>query len=999
MVAVYQTAYPRIRDELTDETLSEIYNPTRKELAFAVKHCKKKSYAYLGLLIQLKMFQRLGRFVPLSDIPPVIIRLIKQKAKSSVTNAQLQMYYRSGAKNRHIKLLRNYLKVKPYESKTTAFLLKDWALEVATTKEELADIINVLIEKLVKESFELPSFATLRRIAQTARSNVNNEYYRKLYQFLDADSLEKINALLKTPTGPTFDDFGWKTLKNEPKRLTSKNVQAFIRYLQWLKTLQNTLPLDLGLPPVKHEQYINEAKSLNYSDLKELKVMKRYAMVIVLIRHQFAQTMDNAADIFIKIVSKLLRSAEKKLEQYLVEQAKRTDHLIEILSETVKAYMDEDAQIEAMDAVLGEESAQILRMCEEHLAFAGNNYLPFMLPIYRNQRTALFRSLEILPIESATEDKDLIKAIEFIKEHKAKRNESICIQSDPQSESNTKNIINIRWVRDKWWKLVTGKSKKSSKVTHINKAYFELCVFVRVAEELDTGDVFIPFSEKFDDYREQMVTWAEYFEQLEDYTKQVGLVMGDSEFTKHLRQSFIDVCHKADRNFPDDEYIRFENGKLVVSKAKAKKPNKKLEEIDSILKKRMEKKNILDVIIDVESWLNLSKSFGPLSGFESKIDDPVKRFVLTEFCYGTNIGPTDTARSVRGISRKQVAWLNLKRVTETRLDKAIVKVTNEYKHFRLPEYWGTGKTASADGKLWNLYENNLLSEYHIRYGSYGGIAYYHVSDTYIALFSRFIPCGVYEALYILDGLLNDKSDYQPDTLHGDTHAQSFPVFGLAYLLGIKLMPRIRNIKDLKFYKPDKSIILEHIKSLFSEPIKWALIETHYADMMRIAISIKNGKITASALLRRFGTRNRKNKIYFAFRELGRVVRTMFLLEYISDPELRQTIQAATCKSEEFNEFCNWLFFANGGVIAANLRHEQSKIVKYNHLLANMAILHNVNSMTHVFNQLKSEGYDIQEEDMSGFSPYRTEHFSRLGSFELNLKRKVAPIDYSLNLED
>ncbi|GAA6173410.1 hypothetical protein NBRC116592_30800 [Colwellia sp. KU-HH00111] len=71
---------------------------------------------------------------------------------------------------------------------------------------------------------------------------------------------------------------------------------------------------------------------------------------------------------------------------------------------------------------------------------------------------------------------------------------------------------------------------------------------------------------------------------------------------------------------------------------------------------------------------------------------------------------------------------------------------------------GSGNSVSADGKLWDLYEDNLLSEYHIRYGSYGGIAYYHVSDTYIALFSHFIPCGVYEAIYILDGLLNDDSE-------------------------------------------------------------------------------------------------------------------------------------------------------------------------------------------------------------------------------------------------
>jgi len=82
------------------------------------------------------------------------------------------------------------------------------------------------------------------------------------------------------------------------------------------------------------------------------------------------------------------------------------------------------------------------------------------------------------------------------------------------------------------------------------------------------------------------------------------------------------------------------------------------------------------------------------------------------------------------------------------------------------------------------YEQNLLSEYHIRYGGYGGIGYYHVSDTYIALFSNFIPCGVWEAVYLLDGLLKNFSDIQPDTIHGDTQAQSTPVFALASLLGL-----------------------------------------------------------------------------------------------------------------------------------------------------------------------------------------------------------------------
>lgn len=90
----------------------------------------------------------------------------------------------------------------------------------------------------------------------------------------------------------------------------------------------------------------------------------------------------------------------------------------------------------------------------------------------------------------------------------------------------------------------------------------------------------------------------------------------------------------------------------------------------------------------------------------------------------------------------------------------------------MPKYWGSGKRASADGTKWSLYEQNLLSEYHVRYGGYGRIGYYHVSDIYIALFSHFIPSGVHEAVYILDGLILNGANVKPDTIHGDAQAQS-----------------------------------------------------------------------------------------------------------------------------------------------------------------------------------------------------------------------------------
>ena len=104
-------------------------------------------------------------------------------------------------------------------------------------------------------------------------------------------------------------------------------------------------------------------------------------------------------------------------------------------------------------------------------------------------------------------------------------------------------------------------------------------------------------------------------------------------------------------------------------------------------------------------------------------------------------------RTLSGQSRSAPTLVDhWRHISEEGLDKAIREVINAYHKFALPRRWGTGKSASVDGTQWDLYEQNLLAERHIRYGGYGGIGYYHVSDTYIALFANFIPCGVWEAI-------------------------------------------------------------------------------------------------------------------------------------------------------------------------------------------------------------------------------------------------------------
>ncbi|MFI1337435.1 Tn3 family transposase [Streptomyces sp. NPDC020845] len=165
---------------------------------------------------------------------------------------------------------------------------------------------------------------------------------------------------------------------------------------------------------------------------------------------------------------------------------------------------------------------------------------------------------------------------------------------------------------------------------------------------------------------------------------------------------------------------------------------------------------------------------------------------------------------------------------------------------------------------------------------------------------------VWEAVYIIEGLLKNTSEVQPTTVHADTQGQSFPVFALAHLLGFDLLPRIRNWKELTFYRPSKQSEYVHIDALFGEPgkhvIDFDLIESQFRHLMRVAVSVREGTISSSTLLKRLRSGSRKNATYAAFREVGRVIRTVQLLRYLSDAPLRRRVTAATNKVESFNRF-------------------------------------------------------------------------------------------------
>jgi TnpA family transposase len=146
------------------------------------------------------------------------------------------------------------------------------------------------------------------------------------------------------------------------------------------------------------------------------------------------------------------------------------------------------------------------------------------------------------------------------------------------------------------------------------------------------------------------------------------------------------------------------------------------------------------------------------------------------------------------------------------------------------------------------------------------------------------------------------------------------------------------------------------------------------------------------LLQKLGVYSRKNRLYLAFRELGRVVRTIFLLEYISSQPMRMEIRGATTKIESFNTFRDWVSFG-GNVITSGDPVEQEKRIKYMNLVANAIMLHNVVDLTMVLNQMATSGYCVTEDLVKRLSPYITSHIKRFGQYLLDIDAMPEPLEF------
>jgi hypothetical protein len=412
--SAHETAYPRLKSHPSPHELTMVYTPTKDEVALA-EGTARSELARLGFLVLLKTFQRLGYFVQLRDVPPTIGEHIAQTQGFLVVPGALANYDASGARRRHVPIIRAHQHVKPFGAEGQV-VLRRAVREAAFTKEDLADIINVAVEELVRQGFELPGFTTIQEEAQRGRAEVNRGFYTQVYDALGAEGRQQIDRLWATP-GAEARTTTWNTLKQASGSPTLTHLKALVDHHQWLSAQQPPGHVLSGLPTAKMEQFAAEARSLDAARMQALEPHKRYTLAAVLLRTQRSHVLDDLGLMFIKRMMRIHRRSKEALALHHLKHQERTDGLICTLRDVATAYHtngEAGQRLAAIEAVLAGKSVELLEQCDAHEAHAGHNYYPFLWRFYASYRPTLFRIWRAITMKTTSQDASLEHALAFI---------------------------------------------------------------------------------------------------------------------------------------------------------------------------------------------------------------------------------------------------------------------------------------------------------------------------------------------------------------------------------------------------------------------------------------------------------------------------------------------------------------------------------------------------------------------------------------------------------
>ena len=404
MTAIERTAYPRLKtDSQYRQSDLRAYLPADDEVALMFDEVSSSPTLQLNFMLQLKTFQCLGYFVTLSAIPKVIVRLIRKSLNSP--RALKPGYRDSSTKYKHRALIRRYLDINE-DKATREQLIQQATFDTAQTMNDPANIINVVLEELVKQRYELPAFSSLDKAVCAIRHRINDSIFKELYQQLKAaNKLKLLEGMLHKNLDEDKTEFN--RLKRLPQNPTVNHFKELVQHNDWITELGDYKRFMGDISKIKVAQFAEEARSLDASVLKAMHdKAKKFSLMACLI----AQSQYRAKDAVSLTFCRAIGNAEKASIRDFDNLAKNKDvtvlDITGFLLELTQGYQVANKRASRKLIKNLEEHYQtyggtdkVITDCEQVLGKSEHRHLPLIYDRYKSNRTGVFAFLKSVTLK------------------------------------------------------------------------------------------------------------------------------------------------------------------------------------------------------------------------------------------------------------------------------------------------------------------------------------------------------------------------------------------------------------------------------------------------------------------------------------------------------------------------------------------------------------------------------------------------------------------------
>ena len=432
-------------------------------------------------------------------------------------------------------------------------------------------------------------------------------------------------------------------------------------------------------------------------------------------------------------------------------------------------------------------------------------------------------------------------------------------------------------------------------------------------------------------------------------------------------------------------------GRISVTPMEKQAEPKNILHLTAEMVKHWPMTNLLDILKETEFREQITSVFTTVGHRQILPRDVLQRRIL--LCLhglGTNAGLKRMCSGGTEDSYADLLYVRQKFIHKEHLRSAIARVCNAIFRVRDEHLWGEGTTSCAsDSKKFGAWDQNLMTEWHARYGGPGVMVYWHVERKSVCIYSQLKSCSSSEVASMLEGIVRHETDMQLEKNYVDTHGQSEVGFAFCHLLGFQLLPRLKNIRQQKLYRPNRGEPerFSNLQPILSRPIQWEIIEQQYDEMIKFATALKLGTSDAESILRRFTRANLQHPTYKALSELGKAVKTIFLCDYLRLEALRREIHEGLNVIENWNSANEFIVYGKGGEFASNRLEDQEALMLCLHLLQVSMVYVNTLMLQQIL-ALPEWQHRLTEVDLRALSPLKWQHINPYGTFTLNMAERI-----------